>query len=80
MAAKHQHYMYIFGLQPKWIVEDITKDKYEICKEILTVEHLKSVECFHCIAGCKNFCTYALVYNKELLKQASNTKVILIMC
>jgi len=30
---------------------------------------------FYCIAGCKNFCTYVLVYYKELLKQANNTKV-----
>lgn len=75
MVTKHQHYMYMFGLQPKWIVEDIAKNKYEIFKEILTVEHVKSVRYFYCIAGCKNFCTYVLVYNKELLKQASDPKV-----
>ena len=69
--AKHMHYMYIFGLQPKRIVEDIAKSKYEMCNEIVNIEEVKSVGYFYRIAGCKNFCTYVLVYNKELLKQAT---------
>ena len=51
MTGKHQHYMYIIRLQPKRIVEFISRNKYDTCAQ--TVENLKSIGYFIRVAGSK---------------------------
>ena len=75
MGVKHQHFMYMIGLQPKQVVEFLTRDKYDSCPQTLNVEALQHLGIFTRITGSKRFCTYVLVYHNGKIKAASDHRI-----
>ena len=73
--AKHQHFLYVFGLQPKRVIEDVSQPPLCICPQEITVESMKKFGIFHRIGGTKQYCEYVLVYDKANIRSASDPKL-----
>ena len=58
---KHQHFLYILGLQH---MSGDTLPPLVICLKELIEEETKHLGIFYHISGNKHFCAYALVYDK----------------
>ena len=75
MAVKHEHFMYVIGLQPKRDIEIVEKNKLCSCPERIHRDEVESVGYFHRVSGTKKFCTYILVYHQSQIKAASDPKI-----